>query len=362
MMHFDGYFSRWFHPSPTPSFSKPTPAASRRSDGSGVGLLQAMVQQYILEFFLVLLVASVPVAYYNVQQRKKYQVARKRRRKRYGDRYAPLWWTESWPVLFGLYDLCILGVLPFSAWKEKTRRSIRAWYEKRYLRRLTLMGILPLYIQDGGLDTRKKGELESDHPSKFPQYVQSKKRAYFEFLVPKARGFTIGSSKFAGQDMAYRVFVRRLFENRHGYRVCVSGELDGWETVCSDPPPDPDQPLEVGAESSVELMLPFKRDQVIQPGKGKDGQELTEFYEPDSCPLLETVRCPLVRIEAPHHERIRLDEWVYGVAQEVGLERVWKEGLLHSHVSTWIKECGLELPDHLVAARDLARLNNQRCP
>lgn len=309
------------------------------------------------ELLWVLLVASVPFAFFLAYKRKQDLEEEKADEIDRKAAVANLWLTPSWMVLFGLCDLYILGILPYGPWKAALAKKLRTWPEKRFLRRLVHMGVIPLDIQSGGVETWREGNLTSSNafpymPS-FPEYVQGKKRAYFEFLVLMARNYSLESYKFHDpRAEPFRNFIKRLRENHHGYRVCISGELNCNLTDVSDPPPDRTQPLEIGAKSWFEVLLPLKCDRILRKGKGAATEHVSNFIREDYCPLLDTRKCPLIRIEVPHYGRRRLDEWVYGVAQSAGLDRVWSEAALHAYASEWIQENEIELPEHLIPVKD----------
>ncbi|KAF2679712.1 hypothetical protein K458DRAFT_393559 [Lentithecium fluviatile CBS 122367] len=334
----------------------PTPSSISQYISQMTGQSDQDLFRWSVEVLWILLLASVPFVFIKAVRQKRRNVAAKAREREWAASLRNLWLTPSWFTFFGLCDLYILGVLPKGPWKAKPDKSLKSWPEKRYLRRLIHMGIVPLYIQDGGLDTRreKAPELADEGIGiKLPKYVQSKRRAYFEFLVPQARGYSKPEYQWENpRTTPFKQFIHALLTNRHSYIVNVSASGTDFAIDSSHPANTRTSPLEVGATSCMEALIPFKSDRILQPAKGQAKQTIDEFMEPGFAPLLETKGCPVVRVEVPDYRKRKLDEWVYGMAQQCGLGMVWTEDSLHAHASQWILENNLELPPYLIPLDD----------
>jgi hypothetical protein len=311
---------------------------------------------WAIEIFYIFLLATIPIAFLAAHRRKKTMLANKREESMRAATLADLWLTPSWMAFFGLCDLYILGVLPTGPWKGSAHKSLKAWDEKRYLRRLVHMGIVPLQIQDGGVGTRREKALEITERWPWvspPIYVQSKRRSYFEFLVPMAKGYSQPKDLWRDpRTTPFKRFVQSLLHNHHGFSVTISNAAGDITIHNMHPEYDLQDPREVGASSLLQVLLPFKPDRVLQSHKGPDELDISDFIKPGFSPLLDTRGCPLLRIENVKFGKRRLDEWVYGMAQKAGLGRVWNEGALHAHASEWIRQNELELPEYLIPSKD----------
>ncbi|KAF2638635.1 hypothetical protein P280DRAFT_75882 [Massarina eburnea CBS 473.64] len=250
-----------------------------------------------------------------------------------------LWQTDEWKVLHGLFDVFLTGSLPISPLNERCETSLRSWPEKRYLRRLVHMGILPLFIQNGGTSTRLDGPTEGYWGTR---WLQGKKRACFEFVVPMAEGYSLTHMEKSAlpnfrERRPWQMFVENLLDNKHGFRVCVSNEYGNALGDVSNPAPDHSQPLEIGATSCFEPLLPFKKDEVLQYGKGDVGRKFAYYVGEgkDAPGLLVAKRNPVVRVECPHFEKKKLDTWVYGMAVQAGVQQVWEEADLGDYTRAW---------------------------
>ncbi|PVI00828.1 hypothetical protein DM02DRAFT_655073 [Periconia macrospinosa] len=245
-----------------------------------------------------------------------------------------VWHSPRWIVLAGLCELFIHKVLPFGFWGDAQGRSLQDWPNKEYLRKLLRMGIIPLYIQDGGLDTKQdQGE-----------YVQSKKRACFAFLVPMGYGYTTPDT-VEPERRPFVEFIRRLRDNR-GYRVAISMENHAGEN-CSSPAPDPSQPLEVGARHWFELLLPFLPDSVLQRARGTKADRLDQLATRTYPGLIDypNRQSPIVRVEGSlYKQQQALDFWVYTIAQEVGLEEIWDGEEMRARTVRWCRNLDLHVP------------------
>ena len=263
-------------------------------------------------------------------------------------------WREAgeYELLFGLWDKFIIGELPYSCLDGKCEQSLRGRTEKRYLRRLLLMGFLPLYVQDGGVDTQLETPIkEFDDGAWYrTKWKQGKKRACFDFLMPFAP--LIGSSEDEHVATApWREFVKALLLNEHGWRVSVTnwgmGPYGDRVTV-SDLPPHNGQPMEVGATSWFEPLLPFKRDRTLEPATGSMDRSVQDYCGTKEVPgLIRTAHdgfSPIVHVEVPHYDRRKLDEMVYNFALDYGMTELFREDRMRALTAQWGRDSFPEAP------------------
>jgi hypothetical protein len=270
------------------------------------------------------------------------------------------WLTTDWATLYGLIGLAQQGDIesahtPFHADKlctiqkklrgenyGKTSRSRWA------LRRLLEYGVIPLTIQDGGVSTAKTRdwELVSTFPFlTLPSYQQTKKRAFFEVLIPHPEA-----------DGVTRL-VRLLRRNRMGYVVsCRVYDAKTRRTRTIITPAVPRSgcvdgeyfPLSVGAEASCEVILPFLPDEQVQSAHGMRVHSLSMYVEEGTAempraPLLHWSSWALVRVEAAHWGHVELDHYVLGAVQDSGMEIRWVEGVCEGKAVAEVGRVGLEL-------------------
>jgi hypothetical protein len=283
---------------------------------------QNFSEEYPLNIVIWLLTALIIFIPYRYMRTRKEKRDLDERSTRFMDNLCE---TKEWPVLIGAFDMFLRGEVSTSPLAEDCETSLREWPEKQYLRGLLHMGVIPLKIQDGGVDTRTVSGEGAWTPS---MWQQGKKRACFEFLVPMAKGYSYEPP--GGRDRrrdAFCRFVNALLDNEDGWHVCVSNELPNDEVDSSVPPPDAELPLERGATSWFETLLPFLPDKTLQLGQGEKNLSFASYAkEIDTAPPLLTASAfPLVRIEVPHCDRKRLDKWVHGQAREAGMEAIWTE-------------------------------------
>jgi hypothetical protein len=133
------------------------------------------------------------------------------------------WQTNSWPALYGLVRLSFDNNwtdirTPFT-WQKSI---LRIWHQpnRPWLGRLLAMGIIPLTIQDGGISTYRVPAnrfltWKSGAANWFgwPMYVQSKKRACFEFIVPRTYMTARRREKLSDRE-ARESFLDAIKENR----------------------------------------------------------------------------------------------------------------------------------------------------
>ncbi|KAL1610628.1 hypothetical protein SLS60_002298 [Paraconiothyrium brasiliense] len=264
-----------------------------------------------------------------------------------------LWNTRHHWVLSSLISLWLRDRIPGDGpWKRANAASFRAKEDKSALHHLVRMGIYPLYIQDGGFATvqHKKGGLGPWGGWSWGLYKQSKKRAVFEFAVPRARGWMVDEKDVDDEeervrrrvDKKYFDFVSLLVNGTRlrraaRWRVAVSGQRWTEPRDESEPKrlvqrnfvskvrPDTRVPSEAGAVSRFKSLLPFKPDRVLRKEMAiKAGWEKVENWV-ERCKLLTSIHVPVVRIEAPDSEMIELDKEVLLIAREANLGGEWDE-------------------------------------
>tara|TARA_R110002003_G_scaffold3_13_gene67 strand:+ start:12865 stop:13584 length:720 start_codon:yes stop_codon:yes gene_type:complete len=206
------------------------------------------------------------------------------------------------------------------------------------MKRLLAMGVIPLYIQDGGMEQSRVnftgfGRSEQFPYFTWPRFHQSKKRAYFEFLVPypresqKRMEFLQEIIQNRVQDDVVNEQVVR--DNSYGVTVRFSPPDRGAIYYSIDNPPCPEErPFEVGTQSAMEPLVPFKRDEVLRKGYAQRCHTIAYFIQaldPSKVPLLRHADTILVRLEAKHYGLYEVDHFVFSIAQDVGLPVQWPE-------------------------------------
>lgn len=319
-----------------------------------------VLTHYLTETFFPLLIFSalaiLYLAYNHTKDKVRLMYFRARRQAALASgRHKSLWNTDRHWVLSLLIDQWLSGLLPGDGiWKRVNAHSLRMKKDKSALQKLIRMGIYPLFIQDGGMGTseERKGVLSPWGWWSWPLYKQSKRRAVFEFVVPRARGWMIEDAMIDSEeekerrrtDKQYLQFVTLLCESKRlrqaaRWRVAASGMAWGREEGMDDQgdaaliklvgrskfSPDARVPREIGATSRFEVLLPFKPDRVLDRGvrHTEDMHDVKNWVTDGQ--LLTTVHVPIVRIEAPDSEYIELDKEVLLIAQNLGLDEEWDE-------------------------------------
>ncbi|KAF2825298.1 hypothetical protein CC86DRAFT_258781, partial [Ophiobolus disseminans] len=258
------------------------------------------------------------------------------------------WLINDWEVLFGLMGLANdhqWTHTPFHAYPS----VYKAWHQhnRPWQKRLLAMGIIPLAIHDGGVETYRVkyhgfGFKKWFLYVKWPTYLQGKRRACFEFLIPHPN-----------HDEKRKRFLESIIENRksssaeHSYGVAVRySPPDQGQIFYSllNPPPTQGKPFEVGAQSALEPLLPFKRDKVIKRGYGERCNSLTFYmreFDPSRVPLLQKSDTILVRIEAKHFGEEQLDRFVFHLGQDADLDVEWVESHAREAALLELESCGL---------------------
>jgi hypothetical protein len=303
-----------------------------------------------------ILLLSIPLLWLLALLRKSHLHVHKKAEHDAQQHWEEPWLTKDWEALYGLirltYDHKWLYT-PF--WLGRSVQEHWHMSNRPWLRRLLGMGVIPLFIQDGGMNTHRVNFTGCGWTTRFPWvkvpiYQQGKRRAYFEFLVP---------FPYASKEMA--TFLESIILNRMGedvgdarsgrnnsYGVTIRfGPLDrGRVYYAEDNPPVPeDRPLEVGAQCVLKPLLPLKRDGVLKRGYGDHANRLAYFIrnnQPEKIPLLRYADTVLVRLEAQHYGACELDAFLFGLAQAAGLEVQWPEGPCEVAALQELQRC--ELP------------------
>lgn len=182
----------------------------------------------------------------------------------------------------------------------------------------------------------------------WPVYVQSKKRASFEFLLPRPDA-----------DRQQENFVLAMDKNRtnvDGMHTAIEtssfgvimrfGPPDEGQSHISrrNPPAPEDMPMEVGVQSPIAALLPFLRNEVLAKGYGKRANHLSMFCrnrDPNMIPLLRHQETVIVRLEAEHYGQCELDAFGYALAQEAGMEVRFPEKTCREAALGELTNCGL---------------------
>ncbi|CAO2647680.1 Nn.00g086020.m01.CDS01 [Neocucurbitaria sp. VM-36] len=252
------------------------------------------------------------------------------------------WETKEWMALFGLIAMANDNDWQYTPFRDQYNKSIRERWVKpnKYgLKRLLHRGIIPLFVQDGGVATRqlKWWTWSNKFPYvKLPLFRQSKNRAYFEFLVPYPHK---GNKKR---------FLQNLVFNRQGYGITLrfSEPPPGGKILYSESnPPCQDKNEEhssVGAESALEFLLPFKKDKVFEKAHGERARQLRWFIrglDSQKIPLLHHTPSVLVRVESRDWSSIEMDEIVWTIAQEAIPEIPWPGDLTREAARKELERC-----------------------
>jgi hypothetical protein len=288
--------------------------------------------------------------------------------------YPRLWNTRDHWVLSSLVSVWLRDCIPGDGmWKRDNARSLRAKQDKSAMQKLVRMGVYPLFIQDGGLHTtaEQEGGLSPWGWPTWPLWKQSKKRAVFEFVVPRARGWTLEDKDIEDEqerqrrkmDDKYIRFVLHLCNSKKlrraaRWRVAVSGET--WVenpntgeqeltlgTLRSKVGPDQRVPWEIGALSRVRACLPFKVDRILRRGVRTQGRwaDVTNWL--NGTRLLTSIHVPVVRIEAPDSQYIELDKEILLIAQESRLDTDWDETVANLELRKAFRRVDLDPNDFL---------------
>ncbi|KAF2732493.1 hypothetical protein EJ04DRAFT_608176 [Polyplosphaeria fusca] len=236
-----------------------------------------------------------------------------------------IWNEPDWPNLFGLIELYLGGKIRVGPWK--LRDLVERWEDKYYLGRLCRLAIMPCYVQDGGLSTWKERDL-SWTGLRLPSYVQSKRRAYLDCIIPhpheEPRNVLI--DLLAEQrDYVATICIRDHRNNRH-FRKTKDQAGDRKLKLTG-------VPLAIGSRSVFPFLLPFKQDTILDEGVDDTFRTWKEYKKAEGLSengwrLFEQAeQVAFVHIEARDFSQgHRLDEWLFKLAKEANIRDMWFEG------------------------------------
>ncbi|KAF2713748.1 hypothetical protein K504DRAFT_145980 [Pleomassaria siparia CBS 279.74] len=266
------------------------------------------------------------------------------REKRWVTQLGKAWKTKNYPILFGLSELWITGAIPWGPWDVSGLKEVE---DMEYYKQLCHAGIIPLDISTGGFGTKEKSSIALDKKARLgfrmPVWVQSHRRAYFDFVMPLIRG--------------------KYFNNRVNFLNSLlvhEGPRDGiairfW--VREDPPRriqledtyasalQSQFPLEYGASTWNQWTLPFLKDTALKRRTERWEVNLGNYMSEDQCPLLIKGAYVLVRVEALTTLVGRLDGWIARVAGEFGLNGAFNGAYNRTLTKAWLNDYDLsDLP------------------
>jgi hypothetical protein len=179
--------------------------------------------------------------------------------------------------------------------------------------------------------------------------VQSKKRAYFEYLLPRAYdtearddfldAINDDKAKVDGNDTAFEMSVVGVT-----MRYSTPDAGDVIDTSQQNPPASKKMPMEVGVKSPIAALLPFLRDEVLVKGHDTRANNLSMFcrdHDADNIPLLKYHETIIVGLKAKHYWQYTLDALVYGWAQEAGMEVKFPGRECREAALKELSDCGL---------------------
>jgi hypothetical protein len=307
----------------------------------------------------LLFLSTIPLAWYFAYQRRQHLSRSKRI---YAGNWTAPWRTTSWNALYGLLALAYDNEwgtnTPF--WLYKSIHDTWQTPNRPWLKRLLAMGVIPLHISDGGMSTHRVGYTswawrKSWPWVAWPLYQQEKSRACFEFLVPYPDA-TAPKERFLraiienrGEGEEYPMATRGV--NEWGYGVSLRmGPPDQGKIYYSiqNPPEREEYPFQVGARSWLEFLLPLKRDKVLRNGYGVRSNRFAYFCRnnnPARVPLLRHADAVIVRLEARHYDVCELDQFVFHLAQKVGLPVQYPEEICRKKALRKLERCELSTED-----------------
>ncbi|KAF1829162.1 hypothetical protein BDW02DRAFT_510641 [Decorospora gaudefroyi] len=247
-------------------------------------------------------------------------------------------------ALYGLITIAHQNASMHIPFRTKYIRSIQErWNEpKRFaLQNLVERGIIPLYIQDGGVSTEEIASWgwSTTFPYiKLPISRQAKKRAYFDFVVPHP------------QRKEALDFVRLLTRKGHEFGFSVT-RIDPFTSTVrggfgkSNPPYKGKRfPFSVGAESRLEILLPFLPDKLLVQAHEERIHQLQYYFkglDTRHIPLLHHSLTSIIRVEAGNWGYVELDVFVYGCAQDAGMQNEWDTNRAWEAANRELERCGL---------------------
>ncbi|KAF2117047.1 hypothetical protein BDV96DRAFT_597993 [Lophiotrema nucula] len=252
------------------------------------------------------------------------------------------WRTTSFAPFFGLVEYYVRDLIPWGPWDRDPVAT--QFPDKQYLALLSRMGIVPLHIQDGGFGNYKWLGVGERKPwwdrsawwwTLLPLWVQSRRRAYFVFVVLYPSGFAQKSKEdsVTAYDAARKRFLKFLrYQWYYGVACHIRnpraprGQRDEYKSWMNAEGPLYATPLEIGAVSWFKWLLPFKADALLDVRDARKYKDWTDVV--DYRYLSKTIarsEAAFVHVEAFHWGRDRIDEWVYKQAVRAGLEDLWTE-------------------------------------
>jgi len=199
-------------------------------------------------------------------------------------------------------------------------------------------GIIPLFIQDGGISTE---ETTRSWSTTFPfiklsSFEQAKRRACFEFLVPHPRRkHALRFHDILGKNIwNYGVQVRMSSQTEG------SGAIGSWE----QPYESESFTLSVGAESVLQSILPLLPDKPLKTTRSKTVDGLGWYLkdgDAGNIPLLHHTLLCIVRIEAVHWGPAELDSFVLGCAEKAGMKYDWPADVAQREAARELERRGL---------------------
>lgn len=388
------------HPRATPLANSQLSTEAREDKATISNGISAMVQHFLDNyeadpagtFFKWVLIFSLFLVIFPTASQVKALVKSEEATARNQNRYKRAWKlirflpSNGWIGLIGFLELHMYNRLPWAPWNASSIHRLSP-SQKALCKRLVRMGIIPLDTMPGGIKTYigYPGGWKSGWKLVLPTYVQSKSRAHFYFVVirpvllsehnpgppktgEKQRAESIfwmdkaredfmtilltPTHKLRGEDyQATASFFWRateFFASRHSYADTSRYTAELQKVV--------ESPLESGALSRFRLLLPFKKDEVLVPGKfsidrDSDGDfdvrtNLQSFVlDPmEHMHFLANGEHAVVRIEATDYNEHRLVEWVFRIARNAGLQDIWTEDAMARAVATVCAQAGVPPP------------------
>ncbi|ORY10961.1 hypothetical protein BCR34DRAFT_336164 [Clohesyomyces aquaticus] len=230
-----------------------------------------------------------------------------------------LWNTTDPATLCGLCEYYVAGKIPWGPWRVKDMVEQFPDPTMGFLRKLAKMGILTLYIQEGGSDTwgLTKVVRRLFHVPRFTNWTlwtRSKRRAYIEFAIP------LPPEGYEALDETRKNLLRflRSPQNKHAAVIQYPHKLRA-----TTPRPSKGLPLETGSESRFRWRLSYHKDETLQEALEKKPLTWVDWVRPGTCGLLEHGAFVFVRVEARDYGPARLDQFVFKTVVDLGCKELW---------------------------------------
>ena len=177
-----------------------------------------------------------------------------------------------------------------------------------------------------------------------PRWQQSKKRGFFEFLIPHPERVEVKALlRLLGQNKMNYTVSWRSHNPKGGKTRTRTSTTTGFNDVGQ-----PEYfPLSVGAESSCEVLLPFLPDEEVESAHPNNDQiaGLGDYIKEGEgtegrprVPLLHWSSWAVVRVEAAHWGYIELDNYVLGAVQDAGMGVTYKREICGKTKKMVVKE------------------------